>query len=945
MTPASTYRLQFGPRFRLSDATALVPYFASLGITHIYASPLLKARPGSEHGYDITDFNALNPEIGGWDEFVAFTDALKARSMGLVLDFVPNHMGIGKADNAWWLDVLEAGRGSPYAEFFDIEWEPLRVPLRGKVLLPLLGAHYGDVLTKGELQLRFARQEGTLSIWYHEHRLPLRARSYAAVIRRGLGRADAPPLDPAERAALARLADAFDALRRATRRRREEAARRAAGLKAELAALCRAEAPARFMAEAATSFNGEPGSADSFRTLHALLEHQFYRLAFWRVAADEINYRRFFNINELAGVRMENRALFDRAHALVGRMIAEGRIVGLRLDHVDGLFDPEAYCRHLQQFAQARRPPGARGPFYIAVEKILARHESLRRSWPVAGTTGYEFVNLVNGLFVDPAGEPVCTAAYEDFVGGPQNFDATALASKEIVIETLLAGELSVLADALDRISERHWSTRDYTRQRLRDALKAVVKHFPVYRTYVSSKGVSAEDRRDIDWAVAHARRGWAGADREIFDFVRDALTGDLALRGRPFRRAEILRFAMRFQQYTGPIMAKSLEDTAFYRFHRLISLNEVGGDPRQFGVSVAAFHRANQERAVRWPGTMLAVATHDTKRGDGARLRIDVISELPDEWRRRVSRWSELNRALRREVDGAQAPSRNDEYMIYQSLLGAWPPRTTAPGSAARLSLAERLERFLVKALREAKAETSWDNPNEPYESACCAFARALLERDPNPFMADFADFAARADFHAMLSGLSETVLHLTVPGVPDIFQGGEISSDSFVDPDNRAPVDFARRKALLVAAMPDGRAKAEADGSDGAIKVRVLSALLRLRQRNPALFRDGGYEPLATGGTHADRLVAFVRRRRGDAVLVLAGRLFATLLGADARRYEGSAWQDTHLVLPRDLEGTWSDILTGASVCTEDGRLAARTSLSELPAAVLVKVTSSTN
>jgi (1->4)-alpha-D-glucan 1-alpha-D-glucosylmutase len=634
VTPVSTYRLQFGPRFRFADAMPLIPYFDALGVTHIYASPLLMARPGSEHGYDIIDYNALNPEIGTWEEFVTFTDALRSRGMGLILDFVPNHMGIGKADNAWWLDVLEAGPGSPYADYFDIDWELQRAPVRGKVLLPILGAHYGDVLVKGELALRFARDDGTLSVWYHEHRLPLRARSYSAVIRRGLARSGGQPLEEAARAAFTRLADEFDRVRRVARRRRDEAAGRASALKSRLAALCRDEAPARFMAEAAGALNGTPGDAGSFRTMHTLLERQYYRLAYWRVAAEEINYRRFFNINELAGVRMENPALFERAHRLVGRMIAEGRIDGLRLDHIDGMFDPEAYCRALRRFAQSQQPPDARGSFYIAVEKILARHESLRKSWAVAGTTGYEFVNLVNGLFVDPAGERECTDAYDSFVGVPQDFDATVRASKEIAIETILAGELGVLADALDRISERHWGTRDYTRQRLRDALKAVVKHFSVYRTYLSGRGISDEDRRDIDRAVALARRGWSGPDREIFDFVRDALTGDLARRGNPFRRGEVLRFAMRFQQYTGPIMAKAVEDTAFYRYHRLISLNEVGGDPRQFGVSPDEFHRANAERARHWPYAMLAVATHDTKRGERAPRPNDNNYHMPHQWR-----------------------------------------------------------------------------------------------------------------------------------------------------------------------------------------------------------------------------------------------------------------------------------------------------------------------
>ncbi len=949
MTPVSTYRLQFGPRFRLADAMALLPYLGALGITHVYASPLLKARPGSEHGYDITDYNEINPEIGGWDEFVSFSDALRARGMGLILDFVPNHMGIGRADNAWWLDVLEAGPSSIYAEFFDIDWEPQRAELRGKVMLPLLGEHYGNVLVAGELVLRFAAEDGTLSVWHHEHRLPLRARSYAAVIRRALARADAPALDAAAGAALARLADAFDGVRRVARRRREDARSRAAELKAELAALCRAHAaPARFMDEAADAFNGAPGDAESFRSLHALLERQFYRLAYWRVAADEVNYRRFFNINELAGVRMENHALFDLAHGLVGRMIAEDRLDGLRLDHIDGLFDPEAYCRRLKDFAEARRPrgSGSRAPFYVVVEKILARHEALRAGWPIAGATGYEFANLVNGLFVDPAGESGCDEAYAELAGDRPAFEAALPDAKETAIETILAGELSILADALDRISERHWGTRDYTRQRLRDALKAVVRHFPVYRTYVSGRGVSAEDRRDIDWAVARARRGWNGPDREIFDFVHDALTGDLAKRGKPFRRADVLRFAMRFQQYTGPIMAKSLEDTAFYRDHRLIALNEVGGDPRQFGVSVAAFHRANLERARHWPHSMVAVATHDTKRGEDARLRIDVLSECPAEWHRRVARWSELNRALRREIDGAAAPARNDEYLLYQALLGAWPASFIAapPDPGALAHFAGRIERFVVKALREAKLVTSWDNPNEPYEAACCAFARDLLERAPNPFLADFSEFAAGIGFFAMLGGLSLTTLRLTAPGVADTFQGGEVWNDRLVDPDNRAPVDFARLRQLQRSlATPDRAADVPdliANWHDGRIKFHVTRALLHLRRTAPTLFLGGAYLPLSAEGEHADHLVAFARTLDNDGAVVFAGRLFLGLLGAVATRYDAGAWRGAWFSLPPQLKGRWRDALSGrAFECGADGSAPAERVLGMLPAAVLVR------
>jgi (1->4)-alpha-D-glucan 1-alpha-D-glucosylmutase len=944
MTPVSTYRLQFGSKFRLPDALDLVPYLDALGVSHVYASPLLKARPGSEHGYDITDHNAINPEIGTWDDFVRFTDALRACGMGLVLDFVPNHMGIGKADNAWWLDVLEAGQGSLYADFFDIDWAPQRRELRAKVLLPILGAHYGAVLTGGELVLRFDAEGGTLSVWYHEHRLPLRARSYAAVIRRQLARGNDTGLDETVRASLKQLADAFDRVRRASRRRREDAHQHAAKLKSELAALCRAHAAAAgFMDAAAAAFTGTKGDAESFRPMHALMERQFYRLAYWRVAADEINYRRFFNINELAGVRMENHALFEKAHALVGRMIAEGRLHGLRLDHIDGLFDPEAYCRRLQSFASAQRPENLRdqAPFYIVVEKIVAYHEALRPNWPIAGTTGYEFANLVNGLFVDPAGAEGCARAYGDFAGASPPFDELVLAAKDIVIDSILPSELAVLADELDRISERHWNTRDFARRRLREALKAVVRQFPVYRTYVSGRGVSPEDRRDIDWAVGRARRAWHGADREILDFVHEALTGDLARRGAPFRRADVLRFAMHFQQYTGPVMAKSLEDTAFYRHHRLIALNEVGGDPRQFGVSVAAFHHANRERARHWPHSMLATSTHDTKRGEDARLRIDVISEIPEEWGRRAARWSELNRALRREVDGAPAPSRNDEYLLYQALLGAWPADfiAEAPNGDALARFARRLQQFLLKAMREAKLESSWENPNQAYEEAALAFARELLERSPNPFLADFSDFAARAARFAMMSGISQTVLRLTAPGVPDTYQGAEVWNASLVDPDNRAPVDFAGLQRLADCSTNRSLAALMAQWIDGGLKLRLTATLLKLRREHAELFLGGGYEPLRAEGPRADHVVAFTRADHGRDIAIVAGRLFVRLLGWESERYDGGVWRETILAWPEALRGIWRDALSDTRFEIGGEQMTVEPLLAHLPAAVLVR------
>ncbi|HKA31489.1 MAG TPA: malto-oligosyltrehalose synthase, partial [Candidatus Binatia bacterium] len=669
----------------------------------------------------------------------------------------------------------------------------------------------------------------------------------------------------------------------------------------------------------------------------------------WRVGADEINYRRFFNINELAGIRMENPALFDAAHRLLGRMIREGRVQGIRLDHIDGLFDPRAYCRKLQEFARTSAPHGDRHErqrFYVVVEKILARHETLRSDWEIAGTTGYDFISLVNGLFVDPAGESGCDLTYRDFVGDPGPFRDILLAAKDTVIETLLAGELNVLANALERIAERDWSTRDYTMHRLRDALKAVVSHFPVYRTYVDDRRTSAEDRRDIDWAVGQARRSWRGADREVLDLVHDALTGDLARRGKAFRRSEVLRFAMRFQQYTGPIMAKAMEDTAFYRYPRLLSLNEVGGDPRQFGVSLAAFHHANQQRAHDWPHSMLATATHDTKRGEDARVRIDALSEMPGEWRQRVRRWAELARFLRREIEGSPAPSPGDEFMIYQTVLGAWPVELLgAPPSAEALAaFLARIERWVIKAVREAKLLSSWENPAEAYEAACLGFVRGILN-PAHPVLSDLSAFAERVAFVGMLSGLAQLVLRLTVPGVADTYQGAELWDLSLVDPDNRAPVDFAALARLLdelrAVASVQAVSAALAGWTDGRIKMLILHRLLCLRRCFAELWLDGSYDPLATSGTHADRLVAFARRHDGTGIVVVTGRLFGTLLLGDARRYDGRVWADSAVAVPPELAGRWRDALTDARVEVDGGRagLPAAEILSVLPVAVLVR------
>ena len=956
--PTATYRLQFGPQFTFRDAMAVVPYLHDLGISHVYASPFLKARPGSTHGYDITDHNAFNPEVGSPEEFEAFSDALQTRAMGLIADFVPNHMGIGHSDNEWWLDVLEWGQSSIYADFFDINWTPRQRHLQGKVLVPMLGDHYGAVLERGEIELRFDAATGSFSAWYFDHRFPIRARHYAIVIRRHLARTDAAALlGDAARQELERLAVEFDKLRRPGRRLRAAVRARAVALKAALAEYCRQDpAVADFITSATASFSGVAGDPHSFTALHGLLERQVYRLAFWRVAADEINYRRFFNISDLAGICMERQELFFLTHQLVGRLIAEGRLHGLRLDHIDGLFDPAGYCRRLQDFARGRRPNSEAAdetrPFYVLVEKILAHHEGLPEDWPVAGTTGYEFTTLVNGLFVDPDGRRGLERSYGEFAGRRTSFDETLAAAKDFVIDNILASELNVLANELDRISERHWGTRDFTGERLRAALKAIVMYFPVYRTYVTAKGAASTDRRDIDWAFSQAKRGWRGPDSEILDFVRAALTADLGRDGNSYRRADIVRFAMKFQQYTGPVMAKSLEDTSFYRHHLLLSLNEVGGDPRQFSVSVGAFHHANRQRAQHWPNAMLATSTHDTKRGEDARTRIDVLSEMPQLWAQRVKRWSRLNRAFRREIDGAPAPSRNDEYALYQTLIGAWPANMVGQSASAAEArgFAERIAAYAIKSVREAKLISSWDNPNLAYEEAFTAFVQQLLDVSrPNPFLADFTAFQAWVAHGGMLNSLSQLVLKLTVPGVPDIYQGTELWDLSLVDPDNRREVDFEHRRRLLSelkgpeTARRETAARLLAEWPDGRIKLYVTRQILRLRSEHPDLFRAGSYDAMTATGPKADNLVAFTRRSDGHRLIVVAGRMFSAHPPAPTPTSYGAVadWKDTKVIGPSEIDGIWRDVLTGQKITgvrkDDTVALPVDTILATLPIAVL--------
>ncbi len=959
--PRATYRLQLNRAFTFAQATELVPYLAQLGVSHVYCSPYLKARPGSLHGYDIIDHTALNPEIGSEEDFERFVATLKVHGMGQILDLVPNHMGVLGADNAYWLDVLENGPASIHAAVFDIDWEPVKDEIQGKVLVPVLGDQYGIILERGELKLAFDAQRGEFSVWYYEHRFPVDPREYPRILLHAVERLDAR-LGPDNAVALEfkSLATAFqnlpargetDPAKLAERHRDKEIHKRHLG---EL--VRRSPDLAWYLDEVVKEFNGTPGDPSSFDALHLLLEAQAYRLAYWRVASDEINYRRFFDINDLAALRMENPEVFEFTHRRVLELLNTGKVHALRIDHPDGLFDPAEYFRRLQYRRAQVPPPSAepqgQGPFrstYVVVEKILEGDERLPEDWPVHGTTGYDFMNLVGGLLLDPAAGPRLERFYRSFVRELDSYEEILYQAKRLIMRTALAGELNVLANQLNRISEGDRHTCDFTLNNLRYALREIVACFPVYRTYIAHGAVRDDDRRTICQAVETAKRRARAGDVSVFDFVRDVMLTTIAEGKSEAYRQQVMAFAMKLQQYTAPVTAKGMEDTSFYIYNRLISLNEVGGDPRRFGVTPLAFHRANRERQKSWPHTLLATSTHDNKRSEDVRARLHVLSEIPDEWRAKVLRWNRINRPHKRKLETSRAPDLNDEYFLYQTLLGAWPlePLDQAGLAAFR----ERIERAMLKAIREAKVHTSWINPEPQYEEATLGFVGALLSPDPgNRFLEEFLPFQRKVARLGLLNSLTQVLLKLTVPGVPDLYQGNELWDFSLVDPDNRRPVDYGRRARLLAqlcqaasggaAALADYVAELYEAIEDGRLKLYFTWKLLTLRAEREALFRCGEYLPLRVTGPRTDHLVAFARVQGETAIAVAATRWFARLNAVTVKPL-GDVWTDTAVEVPGP--GEWFNVLTGERVTARDASGTAVVLASELfrtiPWAVLVR------
>jgi (1->4)-alpha-D-glucan 1-alpha-D-glucosylmutase len=953
--PLSTYRLQMHHQFGFNDAARLLPYLSSLGVGDCYTSPLLKARAGSTHGYDITDHHQLNPELGSDTDYENFSSTLHRLGMGHLLDIVPNHMGIDPMQNAWWRDVLENGPSSPYARYFDIDWHPLKPELHNKVLLPILGDQYGAVLERGELHLVF--EEGAIVLRYGELNLPLNPRRTPDVLKINLEALQTEILGrPELREFLSILTELSNlpALAEQDPDKIEERQREKEVARERLSKLFKSSGPIRrHLVDCVHAFNGQPGKPETFNALHELLEAQAYRLAYWKTASHEINYRRFFDINQLAGLRMERPAVFEATHEKLFTLIQAGKVNGLRLDHPDGLYDPAGYFEALQKNV---------GPLYVVAEKILSAGESLRKSWAVHGTSGYDFLNLVNHLLIDSTQGPTLLKIYQRFTNREVDSQAEMYQSKKLIMSTSMASELNVLAHLLNQISETSRLWRDFTLESLRDGLREVVACFPVYRTYISASAPSPSDELIITKAVARAKNINPAVEASIFDFIRTMLVPQPAagLAAEDYERR--LEFAMKFQQYTAPVQAKGVEDTAFYRHNVLVSINEVGGDLDRFGISIADFHQANTERQRDWPYALLATTTHDTKRGEDSRARIDVLSEIPEEWEQAVTQWAAVNHSHKTLIEGRLYPDANDEYLIYQTLVGAWLPGSSPTELSPFLA---RMKDYAIKATREAKRYTSWIRPNEDYEKATLDFLdKCLRDAKPGGFMSLFESFIQRVSAQGMMNSLTQLALKMAVPGIPDFYQGTELWDWSLVDPDNRRAIDFdnclhhlkeleplfhseqetvsaagsrpASSKSgssVAIESRPDRQTSLQkllTQWHDGRIKLFLTALGLRYRKLHPDLFLKGSYSPLKILGDQAEHAVAFAREYGEEKIVVVVPRLLA--------RFKSTArlWESLQVQLPE----SWSvdqglNVFTEEIVTAQKGHLSLAAVFASLPVA----------
>ncbi|ABE49684.1 malto-oligosyltrehalose synthase [Methylobacillus flagellatus] len=928
----ATIRLQFHQGFTFEDALARIPYFAKLGISHIYASPLLTARSSSTHGYDIVDPTQIDAKLGGEAGFRRLVEGLRDAGMGLIMDIVPNHMGIGGAENPWWQHIFEWGQVSPYATWFDIDWHSPDPALHNKVLAPFLGEPYGDVLNKGELKLAYVQDTGQIVVDYFNNRFPVSPFDYPEILRR------------ADNKLLAPLIACLDALdRQQPYPALEKKAAQARHMLQELASVPTGNAAL----ESALAYYNQDNSERRMQ-LHALLERQHYRLTWWINAADEINWRRFFEVSELAGIRAELDEVFEATHALLFSLYREGLVDGVRLDHIDGLAHPQKYCNKLRQRLQRlsrHRPKHLQHPPYIIAEKILAPGEWLRSDWNLDGTTGYEFMDQVSAVLHDPRGARPLTECWQRYTGDQYDFARHVRSARYQLLSENLVGEFNAAAIAIHRIARAEIRTRDYSLAAIKRALMEILAHFPAYRSYVEDTGPAPIDREMLEQTACQARRTLGLVDKPLVDIILGWLSAELVVADPGSALADLSRRAMtRFQQLMPALCAKSMEDTAFYRFGRLLSRNEVGSNPDIFSLSTEDFHQACIQRRERFPATMLATATHDHKRGEDTRMRIAALSQVPQRWESLLQEWFVMNARFHQNIFPEEnlaasysAPRPQHEIMLYQTLIGAWPYHLQIDDDEGLKAYAERLNRWLIKSIREAKRLSGWMQANEEYENACSDLLFHILDPEHSlPFLQSAYSFVQEISTIGAVNSLSQTILRMTTPGIPDLYQGTEIWDFSLLDPDNRSPVEYEPREQLLATKV--ALDEKITNWQNGGIKQHFIQQLLQFRRQHAALFNCGDYQPLKVSGARAAHLLAFMRTEGSHALIVVVPRLTAPLMPERQRLLiSADAWQDTIVHLPDRLNTEAYNVISGQPYHVYAGQILVRDLFSRLPWATL--------
>lgn len=907
--PTATYRIQFSPSFGFQDARKIIPYLLALGISDIYASPIFKARKGSLHGYDVVDPNQLNPELGANSDFEELVLELKNCGLHWIQDIVPNHM-VYDSSNRMLMDVLEKGRNSRYFRFFDIDWDHFYETLKGRVLAPFLGKFYAECLEGGEIQLRYDKSD--LAIFYYNLSLPLKLVSYAQVFSHNINALEEKigRNNPDFMKFLGAL-HLLETLSKGEKVNHQyDQINHAKGMLWDL--YVNNPDIKNFMDSSIEFFNGKKGDAQSFNNLDGLLFEQLFRLSFWKVAAEELNYRRFFNINSLICLRVEDEAVFDYTHDLIFRFIKEGKFSGIRIDHLDGLFDPTAYLNRLREKV---------GQIYVVVEKIFDFTEKLPDIWPVQGTTGYDFLNYVNGIFCNKDNEKEFTKIYYKFTGLHTSYDELVCQKKRLIIGKHMAGNIDNLAHLMQRIASRDRHGRDITLYGLKRALVEIMAFFPVYRTYINREKLSETDRTYIKEAIEQARLNSPALEYEL-NFIekflllefRDQLSGE--------EKEQLIHFVMRFQQFTGPLMAKGFEDTVLYIYNKLISLNEVGGNPNRFGILLSEFHDFNKGRQSAFPHTLNATSTHDSKRGEDVRARINVLSEIPEEWKKCLKTLSRVNRPKKRIIKDNYSPDENDEYFLYQTLLGAFPFYESEYSS-----FKERIKNYIVKAVREAKVHTAWIKPDIEYENACISFVEKILDfSEENRFLKEFLPLQKKAAFFGIFNSLSQTLIKMTAPGVPDFYQGTESWDFNLVDPDNRRPVYFEKRKASCEYIAAKTRSdifsllnELLSTKEDGRIKLFLICRLLQTRREKRQLLNNGTYIPIEVGGKFRDNVVAFARNYSSEWAISIVPRFLTGLVKEGQLPLGQEVWDDAHIILPEGAPEMWKDAIVDRAIRAE--------------------------